>query len=235
MDLRRKLRSLALIVLPSLLFLPLMSPPAAGLSEPTLLDVRLMGAFNTPKGYVELSSAPTDCCLTVELTSSHPRLLLYSPISIGPNCDGCSPATFKGFSGFIYGSETDTTVTVSATLNGVTVSTTVTIAASTPTLSGYILDPADTLHVPDDGAKYSNDRLEVRATSTDPTATLRVYTWRDNDLGKPYIGTMENKGNGRYEGKFYWPGLEKYEIYVISDRGGCFYKQVNRKYPGGAC
>jgi hypothetical protein len=66
-------------------------------------------------------------------------------------------------------------------------------------------------------AEYTASRRELRlqASSTNRAAVLRVYTADTNEL----IGTLPNKGQGRYDAQFSWPVYPQ-NIRVRSSAGG---------------
>jgi hypothetical protein len=60
---------------------------------------------------------------------------------------------------------------------------------------------ADTVSIQIAEYDTGNQRLRVEATSSNASATLRVYVTSTNTL----IGTLSNDGGGRYRGDFSWP------------------------------
>jgi hypothetical protein len=75
------------------------------------------------------------------------------------------------------------------------------------------------------GAQYNTARglLQVKATDSDPSATLQVYVTSTNTL----IGTLAKKGTG-YVGKFSWPS-NPLNITVTSSLGGSASANVRAK------
>jgi hypothetical protein len=74
---------------------------------------------------------------------------------------------------------------------------------------------ADTVTITRAEYDTGNRRLRVEATSTRPTATLRVFHTSTNQL----IGTLSNDGGGRFRGEFSWP-VNPQSITVRSNFGG---------------
>jgi hypothetical protein len=69
-----------------------------------------------------------------------------------------------------------------------------------------------------------NQRLRVEATSTNATATLQVFVTSSGQL----IGTLSNKGGGKFGSEFTWP-VNPQSITVQSSSGGSATLAVKRK------
>jgi hypothetical protein len=84
--------------------------------------------------------------------------------------------------------------------------------------------PADTVSIT--RAEYSagNRELRLEATSTNAGAVLRAYVTATNQL----IGTLTNKGGGRYEGRFTWPSNPQ-NVTVRSSLGGSAARAVTAR------
>jgi hypothetical protein len=95
-------------------------------------------------------------------------------------------------------------ITISAVYSGVTRTATLTVNPATA---------VDTVAI--QRAEYSSQRLRVEATSTNRTATLKVYVASTGAL----IGTLTGDGSGRYKGEFSW-STNPQNITVRSSAGG---------------
>jgi len=75
-------------------------------------------------------------------------------------------------------------------------------------------------------AEYTSSKkvLLVEATSTSTNATLQVFVTSTNQL----IGTLTNKGGGKYTGQFSW-STNPQNITVKSSLGGSSSKAVTLK------
>ncbi len=80
------------------------------------------------------------------------------------------------------------------------------------TISVAALDSVDITRAEYDANK---SELRVTATSTDASATLKVFVTATNEL----IGTLTNEGDGKYRGRFSWP-VNPENITVKSSLGG---------------
>jgi hypothetical protein len=83
---------------------------------------------------------------------------------------------------------------------------------------------ADTVAIQRAEYDGSDRSLRVEATSTNSNATLRVYVTATNAL----IGTLSNRGGGRYEGELSWP-TNPQNIKVVSSLGGVATRAVALK------
>lgn len=103
-------------------------------------------------------------------------------------------------------------MTISATLGAVTQSA---VLGVTPSAPPPPPPESDTVSV--SGCEYDPEKgtLRVEARSTSSSATLEVYVTAAGAL----IGTLENKGGGRYGGQFTWPTRPQ-EVTVTSSLGG---------------
>lgn len=108
-----------------------------------------------------------------------------------------------------------------------TATRTATVIAPSPTASQIAASPtvaADTVAI--QLAEYSagNAQLRVEATSSNASATLRVYVTSTNAL----IGTLQNEGGGRFRGEFSLP-TNPQNITVRSSLGGSVSRTVTLK------
>lgn len=122
-----------------------------------------------------------------------------------------------------------TSATFTVTTFAVTATSSVTISASyagvTKTAVLTVI-PATTDTVAIQLAEYvvSKRQLRIQATSTSSTAVLKAYVTATNQL----IGTLTNKGGGKYAGQFSWPSNPQ-NITVRSSLGGSASKNVTVK------
>jgi hypothetical protein len=135
----------------------------------------------------------------VTLTSSNPTIASV-PASVTIPA-GASSATFTVITTAVTA---PTNVVISAVYAGVSRSATLTVAPLSADRVTILL------------AQYraSSRRLSVQATSTNATATLKVYITATGQL----IGTLTNNG-GTYSGQFKWP-TNPQNITVRSSLGG---------------
>lgn len=166
------------------------------------------GASST--GTVTLTSAAPTGGASVALASSN-TAAATAPTSVTVPA-GTTSATFTVTSGTVSAS---TSVTISATFGGVTRSAVLTVSPATP---------ADTVAIQRVEYDADRDRLQVEATGTNPTATLRVFVTSTDAL----IGTLGNDGGGRYRGQFSWP-TNPQNITVKSSLGGSATRTVTLK------
>jgi hypothetical protein len=94
----------------------------------------------------------------------------------------------------------------------------------TPTATPTQSPPADAVAIQRAEYIVSDQTLRVEATSTNPNATLQVYVTATNAL----IGSLTNKGDGRYQGELSWPANPQ-NIKVVSSSGGVATKGVTLK------
>ena len=105
------------------------------------------------------------------------------------------------------------TVTISASYGGVTKTVDLIVSPQAAT---------DTVSISRADYTASKRELRVQAMSTNRTAVLKVYTADTNDL----IGTLSNRGQGRYDGQFLWPENPQ-NVRVKSSLGGSATKAVS--------
>jgi hypothetical protein len=105
----------------------------------------------------------------------------------------------------VYGAA-PTTVTITAALDGATMSAPLTVTSNAPVRSIAILR-ADYM--------LSQGKLRVAARTSSDAETLSVYVSSTGEL----IGTLKDVGGGDYQGKFNWP-THPIQITVVSDAGG---------------
>ena len=105
------------------------------------------------------------------------------------------------------------TVVISASYGGVTKTADLTVTPQVATDTVFITR-----------AEYTASRRELRvqATSTNRNAVLKVYTADGNTL----IGSLANKGQGRYDGQLLWPDNPQ-NILVKSNLGGSATRAVS--------
>jgi hypothetical protein len=116
------------------------------------------------------------------------------------------------------------TPTALPTATGVPATATPTSALPTPTRTATPTTAADTVSIQVAEYDAGNQRLRVEATSSNASATLRVYVTSTNTL----IGTLSNDGGGRYRGDFSWP-TNPQNITVRSSLGGSASRTVTSK------
>ena len=103
---------------------------------------------------------------------------------------------------------------ITATYGGVSQSATLNVTTT----------PADKVAVTLAQYDTAKKELQVQATSTSASATLQVFVSATNAL----IGTLANKGGGKYEGQFSWP-TNPSNITVKSSLGGSATSAVTAK------
>ena len=189
-------------------------PPALTVAALSLSPSSVVGGNNV-QGTVTLSaSAPA--ATVVSLASSNAQATVPASVTIAA---GASSGTFTVGTAAVTASAS---ATISAALNGVTRSATLTInSASTPPPP----PPAtDTFNVT--RAEYDSGKglLRVEATSTNGSATLRVFVTSTGQL----MGTMSNSGGGQYRGEFS-ASTNPQNITVRSSLGGVATRSVVAK------
>jgi hypothetical protein len=173
------------------------------------LNPTTVASGGTSTGTVTLTGAAPSGGAVVSLSSSNTSAATV-PTSV-TIAAGATAATFTVTARTL---STTTSATISAVYAGVTRTASLSVTAAT----------ADTVAI--QRAEYESSKriLRVEATSTNSSATLKVYVTSTNAL----IGTLRNEGGGRYRGEFSWssnPG----SITVKSDRGGSATKSVTLK------
>jgi hypothetical protein len=151
-------------------------------------------------GTVTLSGAAPPGGAVVMLASSN-----GAAVSVPPGVTIAAGATSASFTVTTTPVNVSTTVNVSATYAGLTKTATLTVMPPLTT---------DTVAISLAGYRLSSKKLSVKATSTNATATLRVYVTATGQ----FIGTLTNNG-GVYSGLFKWP-TNPQNITVKSNLGG---------------
>jgi Beta-propeller repeat len=169
------------------------------LSSLTLNPTSVTGGASL-QGTVTLSSAAPSGGAVVMLASSNGTVA-----SVPPSVTVAAGATSASFTVTTTPVSVSTTVNISATYAGLT---------KTATLIVMPPATADTVAITLADYRLSSKRLSAQATSTNATATLRVYVTATGQL----IGTLTNNG-GMYSGQFKWP-TNPQNITVRSSLGG---------------
>jgi len=169
------------------------------LSSLTLNPTSVTGGASL-QGTVTLSSAAPSGGAVVMLASSNGTVA-----SVPPSVTVAAGATSASFSVTTTPVSVSTTVNISATYAGLTRTAALTVRPPAT---------ADTVAITLAEYRLSSKRLSVQATSTNATATLRVYVTATGQL----IGTLTNNG-GMYSGQFKWP-TNPQNITVRSSLGG---------------
>jgi hypothetical protein len=185
------------------------NPAAAVTVAGVSLNPATVTGGNTSQGTVTLSGPAPSGGMVVTLASGNTAAATVTASVTVPA--GATSATFTVTTKSVTAS---TSVLVSATGGGVTRSATLTV---TPR-------PADTVAVTRAEYTASKKELRIEATSTNSTATLQVFVTSTNQL----IGTLTNKGGGKYEGQFTWP-TNPQNVTVRSSLGGSASKAVTLK------
>ena len=176
---------------------PTATPAVPSLSSLTLNPSTVNGGSSS-LGTVVLNSAAGAEGAVVTLASSDPMVaVLPSSVTVA------SGATNASFTVNTKQITTTTSVTISAIAGGV---------ARTAQLN---VNAVDTIAI--GRAEYQRSRklLRVEATSSEPTAVLRVYVTATNS----YIGTLNESGGGRFSATLSWSTNPK-DITVRSSFGG---------------
>jgi hypothetical protein len=169
------------------------------LSSLTLNPTSVTGGASS-QGTVTLSGAAPSGGAVVMLASSNGAVA-----SVPSSLTVAAGATNAGFTVTTSPVSVSTTVNISATYAGLTRNATLTVM---PPVT------ADTVTITLAEYRRSSKRLSVQATSTNATATLRVYVTATGQL----IGTLTNNG-GIYSGQFKWP-TNPLNITLRSSLGG---------------
>jgi hypothetical protein len=168
--------------------------PSVSLSSLTLNPTSVLGGSST-QGTVVLSGVAPNGGAVVSLYSSDATIASVAPtITVAA---GTISANFTFSTNLVT---TVKSVTINATFGGVTRSASLTVR------------PTDIVTV--QRAEYMKKSLRVDATSTDATATLKIYVTSTGAL----IGTMKNRGVG-YSAVLSWP-VNPVNITVRSNLGG---------------
>ena len=177
--------------------------PAPSLSLLTLSPASVMGGASSV-GTVSLSAAAPSGGAVVMLSSSN-GAIASAPQSVTVAAGGSSAS----FSVSTRQVSATTSVTISAAYNGV---------EKTALLN---VNAMDSIAIQRAGYSRSTNFLQVEATSTEPTAMLRVYVTGNDAL----MGTLTNNGGGSFSGYLSWPNRPK-SITVRSNFGGSASKSV---------
>jgi FG-GAP-like repeat len=174
-------------------------PPSLGVASLSLNPTTVTGG-NSSTGTVTLT-AVAQASTTVAITSNNAAAIVPNSVVVPAG------SSSRSFSIGTTQVQTTTSAVITASLNGTSRSATLTI---NPVGGG-----ADTVTITRAEYDTGNRRLRVEATSTRPTATLRVFHTSTNQL----IGTLSNDGGGRFRGEFSWP-VNPQSITVRSNFGG---------------
>src|SRR5215207_1926106 len=169
------------------------------LSSLTLNPTSVTGGASL-QGTVTLSGAAPSGGAVVMLASSNGAVA-----SVPPSVTVAAGATSASFTVTRTPVSVSTTVNVSGTYAGLTKTAALTVAPPMTT---------DTVTITLTQYRVSSKRLSVQATSTNATATLKVYVTATGQ----FIGTLTNNG-GIYSGQFKWP-TNPQNITVKSSLGG---------------
>jgi hypothetical protein len=190
-------------------------PPASvTLSTLTLSPTSVLGG-NSAQGTVTLTGTAPSGGAVVTLSSGNTAATVPASVTVAA---GSTSASFTVTTKSVTSS---TTVTISAAYGGVTRTATLTLTPQAPPPP-----PPSTDTVAVQVAEYSsgNAQLRVEASSTNASATLKVYVSATNAL----IGTLRNEGGGRYRGDFAWSSNPQ-SITVRSSAGGSATRTVTVK------
>jgi trimeric autotransporter adhesin len=170
------------------------TPPA--LSSLSLSPTTVTGG-ESATGMVTLTAAAPPGGMTVTLLSSNTAVATVPASVTVP--DGATSATFTVSTSSV---SNDTSVTISASHDGVTRSALLSVTA-----------PAGSDTVTIERARYhaGDQELEVRAESSNSSATLSVYVTATGE----FIGTLDSNGRGEFD----WPANPE-NITVQSSLGG---------------
>lgn len=185
---------------------PAPTASAPSLSTLTLNPSSVIGGSSS-LGSVMLSGAAPTGGVVVTLASSDGTIAL-----VPPSVTVTAGATSASFTIPTNPVTATTSVTISGTSGGQTRSALLTVNA------------VDTIMI--QRAEYQRSRglLRINATSTEPTATLRVYVTTTGD----FIGTLTNKDRGSFTGMLSWPTNPR-NITLRSSFGGSAAKAVTLK------
>ncbi len=175
------------------------TPTAPTVSALTLNPTSVTGG-STATGTVTLSAA-AQTATTVQLASNSAAASVPASVTVAA---GSTKASFSVTTKQVT-SATSTQIT--ATANGTSRVATLTIN-STATA-------ADTISITRAEYDRAKATLRVEATSSRPTATLKMFVTSTGQL----IGTLANNGGGKYSGQFSW-SVNPQNITVKSNFGG---------------
>ena len=180
--------------------------PVPTLSSLTLNPTSVTGGAST-QGTVTLSSGAPVGGAIITLSSSDAAVA-----SVAPSVTVAAGVTSANFAINTSPGTTMRSVTISAAFGGLTRTALLTVR------------PNDTVTI--QRAEYQRSRKTVRvdATSTDVTATLKVYVTATGSL----VGTLKNNGGGRYSSQLPWP-VNPQNITVKSSLGGAASRAVTVK------
>jgi hypothetical protein len=189
------------------------TPPPAG--APSVLSLSLAPGTVTggsaAQGTVKLNASVASATV-VNLTSSSASASTPASVTVAA-CS--SSATFTISTAAVSATAS---ATISATLNGTTRAATLTINPEATTTT------TDTVAVTLAEYIVSKSTLQIGATSTRSTATLKVFATTTGQL----IGTLTNKGGGKYEGQF-TSVANPQNVTVRSSLGGSATRAVTAK------
>ena len=189
-------------------------PPApVSLSAVTLSAASVVGG-DPVQGTVRLSAAATSATI-VNLASSSATATVPPSVTVAA---GSSSATFTVNTTAVSAT---TTATISGTCNGVARSATLTINPASAPPPPPATDTVRITRAEFDSGKRT---LRVEATSTNASATLRVF----NTATGAQIGTLGNSGGGQYRGEFS-VSTNPQNITVRSSLGGVATRVVDAK------
>lgn len=187
------------------------TPPAT--TAPSLLGLTLNPATvvsgNTSQGTVTLSAAAISPTVVTLASSSSPLVSVPASVTIPA---GASSANFTVNTTSLT---SQFTATISATLNGISRSTTITLTP-TPVSDRVTIGRAE--------YTASNRTLRVEATSSRTDAALQVFVTSSNQL----LGTLSNNGGGKYSGQLN-SSANPQNITVRSNFGGTATSNVASK------
>jgi hypothetical protein len=167
---------------------------------------------SSAQGIITLTGAAPSGGAIVALSSSNAAIASV-PASI-TIAGGATSATFTIATQTVTASSS---VTISAAYGGVSKTATLTVTAQPPPAT-------DTVAIQVAEYASGNRQLRVEATSSNASATLRVYASATNTL----IGTLRNEGGGRYRGEFSLSSNPQ-QITVRSSLGGSATRSVTVK------
>jgi hypothetical protein len=174
-------------------------PPSLGVASLSLNPTTVTGG-NSSTGTVTLT-AIAPAATTVTLTSNNPAATVAATVTVPAG------SRSRSFSISTTQVQATTRAVITASLNGTSRSTTLTI---NPAAGGV-----DTVTITRAEYDSGQRRLRVEATSTRANATLQAFVTSSNQL----IGTLSNDGGGRFRGEFSWP-VNPQNITVRSNFGG---------------
>ena len=178
-------------------------PGPAGVTGLTVAPSSIVGGA-TAQGTVSLGAAAPSGGTQVTLSSSNTAVATV-PASVTVAA-GATSATFN-VTTKVQTSPSSATITATGGGTSATASMTVTPSSSSGT--------TDTVKVTRAEYVVSDQVLNVQATSTSSTATLKAFVTSSGAL----IGTLQNKGGGQYQGQFEL-GSNPQNVTIKSSLGG---------------